>query len=90
MGSIHKPEFVTHPERYFSERPARGKRASALPPLATTAESKYCVIRCSCSSFCTLDIFFVCFVKVKSAPVMVVFLATLIKIFKIHIHNMLK
>lgn len=44
VGLIQKPEFVTHPERYFSEKPARGKRGSALPPLATTVESEYCSV----------------------------------------------
>ena len=43
VGGIQKPDFIAHPERYFSERSA-GKRRSAdavLPSLPNVTERKY-------------------------------------------------
>lgn len=43
VGVIHKPDFVAHPEKYFSESSA-GKRQSAdttVPTLPSVTDSKY-------------------------------------------------
>lgn len=43
VGVIHKPDFVAHPERYFTESSA-GKRSSTdtvLPSLPNVTDSKY-------------------------------------------------
>ncbi|EDO44327.1 predicted protein [Nematostella vectensis] len=38
VGTISKPDFVSHPEKYFSERQSAGKRSKALPPLPSITE----------------------------------------------------